>query len=168
MISWCCKPTRPYGVEITFGQGTLVQRGNIRVNESTTLDVEVFDWGNNNQIQIDDTREFVINSRSTRTSSNEFLGFMRLIGGTLEVNFEDDWLLAKWDLTGATGGTLRLQSGDVPNKVRGADLNVEGHIVAEGGRSDIEANLFVRPSAQFWVGEFAEVRLAGNTEFSAE
>jgi hypothetical protein len=159
------------------GNGRLVQLDSITVGEDTTIDVKTFLWGNSgpfqlNQLKVNQNATLIINSESTNSINNQFIGNIVLTNSVLEVNTTAPWLLPK---QGAPGGIppvpkgallMDASKGGLVPTLRGQKVILEGLISATGGVNAIEAALDTSATGEINIFSNSELRLKGATTYN--
>jgi hypothetical protein len=161
------------GAQIS-GDGTLKQMANITVEDDTSIDADVYDWGNSipgmvYQTTVEPNVTYTINSPSTGTPDNEHRGMILLSNGVLDVQTSSGWILPSDEPGGdATPGILILDSNnEEPTKstVQGSELTLGGLLQSTGGRAMIDTTLVTRPTGEIDVQTGAELLLAGDVTY---
>lgn len=155
-----------------FGQGTLLQIGDIHVTSYSFMDAATFDWGNgktrplfsqNPVLTIDPGATLDINSASLGESDNEYRGVMNINGGILDVSNANgivSWALPALVQNGANDfeheGVLNLNQpgADVPT-LTGAALHVFGRVNIDADRAETHNIVFL------WNGSRTEFQSDG-------
>lgn len=143
------------GVSI-FGNGTVVQDGDIAVQGSVNVSVDTFDWGNSNSsgsnsLTIGPNATLRIASDSLGSSTGAYRGDIQIDSGVLDVQTDSGWSLPT-SLFGTVPGSLAMiHSGVSDPVVRGAPLSVSGDLIVAGGNAFIEAPLTTTGFADVFV-----------------
>jgi hypothetical protein len=163
------------------GGGVLDQLGSAHVEQSTTIDVDTYNWDGSNEpnyTRIWPEKIFTINSHVIEESGGGYAGDILIEGGTLEVNtkqLDEDtgsYITAPWklDLTGEmhllnSRFWLETDAG-VGARVRGAPIDISGRVLGKGEENRILSAVVFRSNALVEVPDATdELQFAGPIEY---
>jgi hypothetical protein len=159
------------GVSV-FGEGTLVQDGDISIGAGLThMSIDTFDWGNStasegHAIDISPNGELNLDVRSLASRGNGFRGSIQIDSGVLDIAGLEQ---GEWTLSAALGsapaGTLAMiHTGVADPVVRGDRFTVNDLLIVEGGDAFLESDLEINPTGLVVMfGGEARLFLMGHT-----